>query len=58
MMTRPPTPRHQPPHDPRERCLVAALRRRGMFVTAGWLRDGRRNRRYRHGRIVEKVRTA
>lgn len=58
-MSRPPTsPRQLPPHDPRERRLVVALRRRGVLVTAGWLHDSKRNKQYRHGRIVEKVRTA
>ncbi len=58
MMNRTPTPQQLPPHDPRERRLVADLRRQGFTITRGWLVDARRNRRYRHGRIVEKVRTA
>lgn len=58
MMNRTPTPQQLPPHDPRERRLVAHLHRQGITITRGWLIDQRHQRTWQHGRIVEKVRTA
>lgn len=44
------------PQAAQERRLIAALRRRGLLVTAGWLVDRRRDNRWKHPRVIEMER--